>query len=537
MKEHGSSAARIENPALVAWSTFYQQFKTSDGYLGLSLFLLLSLPSVYLFASTPPLWRDSDGFYQVATKFEFLTVLHWPPLYCFCARIPFLVAAVLDGSLFHAGFSFNWPRITDLGVYLLLVAQHLFLIAALLSVSMTLTRSWLLRFPIAAIFVSCAPIYVFAHCVGSEAIMAPLLFLGCAAGVKYLYSGSPHWLILLFCFIGLNILDRHANGVIAGLVPLALLLLLGVAVVRGSLVQSDRSYFRTTWRSLLITIGVGIAGILAANGVVRAVCRFNKIPYRSRAGYAFVWRLDFLKSLPLPQQTEIIDKAESDLNDPAITAALQKVKEMSAKGTFVPDDACTAMDQVLGEQGYQGQQRHVLLDEKLNRLFRYLLFHDPLTLSQAVSHDVLKGMTFTPSLLTKDPFLCTDWLVKRIAEPRFQPIQQLQTLLTDSNPLKRYEACPYFHFWSFLPFSDIVVGILLASLIGIFTARTQRDLALAVYAIACTLTGIASAAISFTVVTLLPRLMLPTLILLCFAVVVLVIRLDPLRSDQWKQAP
>jgi hypothetical protein len=537
MKEHGSSAARIENPALVAWSAVYQRFKTSDGYLGLALFLLLSLPSVYLLVSTPPLWRDSDGFYQVATKFEFLTVLHWPPLYCFCARIPFLVAAVLDGSLFHTGFSFNWPRITDLGVYLLLVSQHLFVIAALLSVSMTLTRSWLPRFLIAAIFVSCAPIYVFAHCVGSEAIMAPLLFLACAAGVRYLYSGSSHWLILLFCLIGLNILDRHANGVIAGLVPLALLLLLGVAVVRGSLVQSDRSYFRTTRRSLLITIGVGMAGILAANGVVRAVCRFDKIPYRSRAGYAFVWRLDFLKNLPLPEQTAIIDKAESDLHDPAITAALQKVKEMSAKGNFVPDDACTAMDQFLGEQGYQGQQRHVLLDEKLNRLFRYLLSHDPLTLSQAVSHDVLNGMNFTPSLLTKDPFLCTDWLVKRIPEARFQPIQQLQTLVTDSNPLKRYEACPYFHFWSFLPFFDLVVGILLASLIGIFTARTQCDLALAVYAIACTLTGIVSAAISFTVVTLLPRLMLPTLILLCFAVVVLVIRLDPLRSDQWKQAP
>ncbi len=175
MKEHGSSAARIENPALVAWSTVYQHFKTSDGYLGLSLFLLLSLPSVYLFASTPPLWRDSDGFYQVATKFEFLTVLHWPPLYCFCARIPFLAAAIFEGSFFHTGFSFQSPRITDLGVYLLLVSQHLLLIAALLSVSITLTRSWLPRFLIAAIFVSCAPIYVFAHCVGSEAIMAPLL--------------------------------------------------------------------------------------------------------------------------------------------------------------------------------------------------------------------------------------------------------------------------------------------------------------------------------------------------------------------------
>jgi hypothetical protein len=537
MKEHRSSAARIENPALVAWSTVYQQFKTSDGYLGLALFLLLSLPSVYLFASTPPLWRDSDAFYQVATKFEFLTVLHWPPLYCFCARIPFLVAAILDGSVFHTGFSFNWPRITDLGVYLLLVSQHLFLIAALLIVCLTLTRNWLLRFLIAATFVSCAPIYVFAHCVGSEAIMAPFLFLGCAAGVKYLYSASQHWLILLFCFIVLNILDRHANGVIAGLVPLALLLLLGMALVRGSLVQSDRSHFRMTAWSLLLTIVVGMAGILAANGVVREVCRVNKIPYRSRAGYAFVWRLDFLKSLPLQQQAAIINQAESDLHDPAITAALQKVKEMSAKGTFVPDDACTAMDQALGEEGYAGQQRHVMLDEKLNRVFRYFLLHDPAPLSQAVIHDVLNGMNLTPALLTKDPFLCTDWLIKRIPEPRFQPIQQLQTLSTFSNPLERYQACPYFHFWSFLPFSDIIAGIFIAALISIFTARTWCDLTLAAYAIACSLTGIASAAISFTVVTLLPRLMLPTLILLCFAVVVLVIRLDPLRSDQWKQAP
>src|SRR5260221_12369433 len=123
--------------------------------------------------------------------------------------------------------------------------------------------------------------------------MAPLLFLGCGAGVKYLYSPSQPWLILLFCFIGLNILDRHANGVIAGLVPLALLLLLGVAGVRGSLVQRDRSYLRTTRRSLLIKIGVGMTGIVSANGVVRSVCRFVSIPYRSRAGYASRRRLDF----------------------------------------------------------------------------------------------------------------------------------------------------------------------------------------------------------------------------------------------------
>jgi hypothetical protein len=114
--------------------------------------------------------------------------------------------------------------------------------------------------------------------------MAPLLLLGCAAGIKYLSSPSQPWLILLFCLIGLNTLDRHADAVIAGLVPLALLLLLGITLVRRPRVQSDSSYFRMTGRSLLMTIGVGLAGILAANGVVRAVCRFDKIPCRSRAG-------------------------------------------------------------------------------------------------------------------------------------------------------------------------------------------------------------------------------------------------------------
>lgn len=534
MKELGSNTVRSENPVSFPESCVHRRFKTSVGYMGFGLVLLLSLPSLYLFISTPPLWRDSDGFYQVATKFEFLNVLHWPPLYCFCARIPFLAAAILDGSFFHTGFSFQSPRITDLGVYLLLVSQHLLLIGTLLSICVTLTRNWLLRFLIAALFASCAPIYVFAHCVGSEAIMAPLLLLGCAAGIKYLSAPSRPWLILLFCLVVLNILDRHADAVVAGLVPLALLFLLSIGLFQKPPVQRNGSYFRMTGRSLLITIGVGLAGILAANGIVRAVCRLDKIPYRSRAGYAFVWRLDFLENLPLPRQTAILDQAESDLHDPAITVALERVKEMSAKGDFVPDDVCTAMDQALGDEGYQGQPRHVMLDQKLNRFFGYFLWHDPVDLSQAVSHDVVNGMSFTSSLLTKDPFLCTDWLAKRMPESRFRPIQNLQTLSTDTNPVKQYDANPYFHFWSFLSFSAMAIGIVIAGLIGILTAKNERDLVLAVYAIACTLTGIASAVISFTVVPLLPRLMLPTLILLCFAVVALLMRLDPLRFDHSK---
>jgi hypothetical protein len=495
--------------------------------LGLILLvILLTLPSVYLFCVVPPLWRDSDGFYQVATKFEFLTVLHWPPLYCFCARIPFLLATVLDGSLFRDGFSFNWPRITDLGIYLLLIAQHLFLVGALLSSCLLLAKKWLVRILVAAVFVSCAPIYVFAHCVGSEAIMAPLLLLGATAGLKYLWSLSTRWLLLLFCFIVLNILDRHANGVIAGVVPLASLILLGSHFLRPSLWQNRSGYFPVSLKTFLISTGVGIAAILAANAVILVVCRFDKIPYRSRAGYAFVWRLDFFKDLPAERQTAIINQAETDLNDPAITAALEQLKAASARGEFDPDEICAALDKSLGEQGYQGQPRHVLLDQKLNRFFTYFLQHDPGDLFHAVARDFVTGMSFAPSLLAKDPFLCTDWLVKHVGEPRFQPIQELKTLATFPEPTKPYDTSPYFQFWAFLPFFVIAGGVLIAALFCFFTAKQRRDLVLAVYAAACTTTGMVSAVVSFVVVALLPRLMLPTLILFWFAVVVLLLRLD-----------
>jgi hypothetical protein len=494
-------------------------------FLPALLFILLALPSVYFFCYLPPLWRDSDAFYQVATKFEFLTVLHWPPLYCFCARLPFLLATILDGSLFQSGFSFNWPRVTDLGVYLLLVFQHLFLVGALLSICLTLAKSWPVRFLIGAVFVSCAPIYVFAHCVGSEAIMAPLLMLSATAGLKYLCSPSPQRLALLFCFIVLSMLDRQANGVIAGLVPLAILFLLGLAFVRPSL--SPSSFFSKSRRSLLLSIVAGVAAILTANAVILAVCRFDKIPYRSRTGYAFVWRLDFIKDLPPERQSAIINKAETDLQDPALTAALEKLREMSARGEFNPDDICVALDKALGEQGYQGQQRHVSLDQKLNRFFAYFLGHDPVDLLHAVTKDMVTGMSLTPSLLAKDPFLCTDWLVKHVSEPRFQPIQGLKTLLADSERTKQYDASFYLHLWAFLPLFVIAGGVPLTGAVYILKAKSWRDLVLAVYALACTAISVVCAIVSFIVVALLPRLMLPTLVLLLFAVVVLLLRLDP----------
>jgi len=200
---------------------------------------------------------------------------------------------------------------------------------------------------------------------------------------------------------------------------------------------------------------------------------------------------------------------------------------MSARGEFNPDDICEALDKTLGEEGFQGQKRHVALDQKLNRFFTYFLGHDPADLFHVVAGDVGAGMSFTPSLLTKDPFLCTDWLGKRVSEPRFQPIQGLKTLSSYSEPTKQYDTSFYFHLWAFLPLFVIAGGVVVTGVVYILKAKNWRDLVLGVYSLSCTAIGIVCAVVSFIVVALLPRLMLPTLILLLFAVVVLLLRLDP----------
>src|SRR5260370_37886516 len=62
------------------------------------LLLILSLPSIYVLLTLPPLWRDSDGFNEVASTFAPKGIIHWLPGYCLGARLILLGAGIV-GSL------------------------------------------------------------------------------------------------------------------------------------------------------------------------------------------------------------------------------------------------------------------------------------------------------------------------------------------------------------------------------------------------------------------------------------------------------
>ena len=112
----------------------------SDRAVIVILVLILAAPSAYFLHNVPPLWCDFDGFSQIHGGINEFTILHWPPLYCFGSQIPLLLGAVLDGTFFQTAFSFDEPTITEHGVFLLLIIQHLLLIAVSLFACLTLGR-------------------------------------------------------------------------------------------------------------------------------------------------------------------------------------------------------------------------------------------------------------------------------------------------------------------------------------------------------------------------------------------------------------
>jgi len=145
------------------------------------LFFVLVAPSVYFFYCFPPLWRDSDGFFQLASGINEITLIHWPPLYCLSARVFLLVGAlvegVLRGALGHFHWSFGKPTFTDAGIYVLLAAQHLALMSSLLVMVAALTGRFWVRLTLALGFALNPSLYAFAHCVGTEALSNPLMLL------------------------------------------------------------------------------------------------------------------------------------------------------------------------------------------------------------------------------------------------------------------------------------------------------------------------------------------------------------------------
>src|SRR5688572_22174294 len=91
------------------------------------LLLCLFAPSVWMIATIPPLWRDSDAYLQLTVHPLVTTFWGHGPAYCYLAKIPLFLGEQWDRwqGIAVAAIEPGSSLLTDSGVWLLIILQHL----------------------------------------------------------------------------------------------------------------------------------------------------------------------------------------------------------------------------------------------------------------------------------------------------------------------------------------------------------------------------------------------------------------------------
>ena len=450
------------------------------------LLLILSLPSIYVLLTLPPLWRDSDGFNEVASTFAPKGIIHWLPGYCLGARLILLGAGIVGSLLGGHGIPYLSISITPLnnvGIYTLIVVQHLFLVFSLLYGVNTFSSHFLLRAVFSAFLALTPWIYIYANCIGSEAFSNPLVYLILAYGWKCLRANefSRERVLLYFVLLVGAALTRQINALFAALLPLALL-----PPTMGELIQSgarsycsDRQSRFYSGRRFLIFIVIGLCAIGTSVVVQQGMCWLFRVPFRSTFGETFEWRLSYLNGLSEEERTKIIDQISTRLGDPVTTEALEALNRSLNQGDNWTDMFLFyKIDGILVRSGFNDMQlRTWQVDLKLNRIATCVLLSAEPHFLRAVWSDFAKWPLFTQMDLAYPPFILTDWLQTQLPYPRYGRLRELASFQHEAGYYNDvWKRIPYFHIFAGIPM--LVMGCLAVVFGGItLIARSRVPLA------------------------------------------------------------
>ena len=450
------------------------------------LLLILSLPSIYVLLTLPPLWRDSDGFNEVASTFAPKGIIHWLPGYCLGARLILLGAGIVGSLLGGHGIPYLSISITPLnnvGIYTLIVVQHLFLVFSLLYGVNTFSSHFLLRAVFSAFLALTPWIYIYANCIGSEAFSNPLVYLILAYGWKCLRANefSRERVLLYFVLLVGAALTRQINALFAALLPLALL-----PPTMGELIQSgarsycsDRQSRFYSGRRFLIFIVIGLCAIGTSVVVQQGMCWLFRVPFRSTFGETFEWRLSYLNGLSEEERTKIIDQISTRLGDPVTTEALEALNRSLNQGDNWTDMFLFyKIDEILVRSGFSDMQlRTWQVDLKLNRIATCVLLSAEPHFLRAIWSDFAKWPLFTQMDLAYPPFILTDWLQTQLPYPRYGRLRELASFQHEAGYYNDvWKRIPYFHIFAGIPM--LVMGCLAVVFGGItLIARSRVPLA------------------------------------------------------------
>lgn len=485
------------------------------------LLLCLFAPSVWMIATIPPLWRDVDAYNQLTLHPLITTFWGHAPAYNYIVKVPLFLgeqwerwrgiplAPPLSGS----------TQLTDTGVWLLIIAQHLALCCAAFYFIRAVTASSWLRLVLALLWASNALFYTFAHCVGSETLGLILVVAMVGKGLRLFKTRSePSWVDWYLFAIGLCLclLSRHVNGLLIALLPTAFLLRWAQNGISSRFAANER---QRRWRrrigsrllqQAMIAIGIGLACWFVANSLTQRLARKTRFHPHSRMGYTFLWRLQFLKTLPPPQRDALLNKVIARTRSSEARQLVTLLKQMHEEGAAPVASSFSerAIPLLFPSEPVAPWEK---LDVAFNQMALAFLLPPPPELWRVAQADFAAALNMSLTEIVDLLFETTAYFFEHKDE---MPACAGLVTFRDTNaetlngmPSRH----PYFHLWRGLTFNRALV-IWLGSLLVfvVITRGRKRDVtAISAFGIALVTIGLLMVASACLLTESLPRYTLP----------------------------
>jgi len=443
--------------------------------------ICLLLPSIWLLATVPPLWKDVDAYVQVTYPRGVMTILHFPPLYCFAARVPLFLGYLVDvlsGSAPWPNRNFAGSILSDHSVFALLACQHAALFVAQFYLVVTLAAVMWKRLLIALACSANPLFYAFAQCVGSDAL-SMILTLALSTLALRIVRSTPaidlkHWVLFAFLLLGV-ILTRHLNNVLAALLPICFLILLFPRIA--TMMSRGRRPIRSgsggvVAQQIFLAVAVGLASIIMANMATRLLCLGPHLTYRSRVGMTFLWRLRLLSDLSSERRQRVLERIEQQpiQGDTRLILSLLREALTSSQG-FDPAEFAKRLDSVFVERN--GESGRVKLDRALNGLALAFFTANSGVLGQAAVRDFTAAQKISITEVVESLFATTNYIS---FHPESMPVLAKLHTFRDLSPDELLAICSgntYLQLWRGVTFARWYL-LWLALFILVFALDARR---------------------------------------------------------------
>jgi hypothetical protein len=272
--------------------------------------IFLALPSVYFCLNFTPLWKGQDAIAQLIIPAGELNILHFAPLYCFAGRIPFWLGncfdALVTGESLPAFDLWGAQRPSLSGMWLLILAQHVGLIASLTFLVKSVVQGTFGRGLVTLFLVTCSGLYAEAHSGGTDSLSQVMILLLCGFGLRIVRDeGLAAWIGYSVALL-LASLTRQIDILFSEWLVASLFIFTTIELYR----RRGRSFLVATSFLLACAIPLFVAGTMRT--VQSVLIKFTSHEYRSTLGRTLSDRVGaFLAGLPAAERDKLASQLQA----------------------------------------------------------------------------------------------------------------------------------------------------------------------------------------------------------------------------------